>query len=134
MLVFEVSRGSQAWGRLSVTLLSLIQFRHPLSPVLVGGVLLLDHRWKLSFRLLSVAHCGAFALKNIGANCSIQVKFCFEAGKCNYSGYFHKNVQILQFCIIVAVFRGLVNKPVLMAGKVFCASTIKASVWIKYSV
>lgn len=64
-------------------LFSLVQFRHPLSLVLVGGALLLDHRWKLSFRLLSAAHGGAFALETISANCSSQVKFCFETGRCN---------------------------------------------------
>lgn len=32
-------------------LFSLIQFRHPLSPVLVGAALLLDHRWKPEFQV-----------------------------------------------------------------------------------
>lgn len=54
MLVSEVSGESQALGRLSVTLFSLVQFGHRLSLMLAGGVLLLDHGWKLSFRLLSV--------------------------------------------------------------------------------
>lgn len=88
----------------------------------------------LSFRLLSVAHHGAFTLKIIGAHSSIQVKFCLEAGKCNYSGSLHKDLHILQFSIIVAMFQAGVNKPVLVAGKVFCASMIKVSVWIKYSI
>lgn len=44
------------------------------------------------------------------------------------SGYFNKNLQILHFCVLAATFQGQVNKPVLMAGEVFCASTIKASV------
>lgn len=105
MLVSEVSRGSQAWGKLSVTLFSLVQFRHPLSLVLVGAALLLDNRRKLEFQTAfnSISQC--FYLKNVGANPSMQVKFCLEAGKCNYSGYLHKNLQILQFCIVVQCFR-----------------------------